>query len=170
MYREFNEFERYAADRLTPLLSDMTSELVRDITDERYDRVEFDSNFGVEVYDGAEERFPLETFSGGEQDAIALAARLALSRMIGGAAANPPGFLVLDEVFGSLDRDRRTRLLNLLGTITGTFDDFRQIFVISHVDDVRSSAVFDELWRIDESGDGASQLRSLPAGEDIGEL
>ncbi|HEV2065423.1 MAG TPA: SMC family ATPase, partial [Thermomicrobiales bacterium] len=170
MYREFTEFERYAAGRLTPLLGDMTSELVREITDDKYDRVEFDSNFGIEVFDGAEEHFPLDTFSGGERDAIALAARLALSRMIGSGAANPPGFLVLDEVFGSLDRDRRTRLLNLLGTICGTFDDFRQVFVVSHVDDVRTSAVFDELWRIDESSEGASQIRSLAAGEDIGEL
>ncbi|MDQ3541286.1 MAG: hypothetical protein M3440_11400, partial [Chloroflexota bacterium] len=170
MYREFTEFERYAAGRLTPLLSDMTSELVREITDDKYDRVEFDSNFGIEVFDGADERFPLDTFSGGERDAIALAARLALSRMIGARAVNPPGFLVLDEVFGSLDRDRRTRLLNLLGTISSTFDDFRQIFVISHVDDVRTSAVFDELWRIDETSDGASQIRSLAAGEEIGEL
>jgi len=170
MYREFTEFERYAAGRLTPLLGDMTSELVREITDDKYDRVEFDSNFGIEVFDGAEEHFPLDTFSGGERDAIALAARLALSRMIGSGAANPPGFLVLDEVFGSLDRDRRTRLLNLLGTISGTFDDFRQVFVVSHVDDVRTSAVFDELWRIDESGEGVSQIRSLAAGEDIGEL
>lgn len=170
MYREFTEFERYAAGRLTPLLSDMTSELVREITDDKYDRVEFDSNFGIEVFDGADERFPLETFSGGERDAIALAARLALSRMIGSQAVNPPGFLVLDEVFGSLDRDRRTRLLTLLGTISSTFDDFRQVFVISHVDDVRTSAVFDELWRIDESSDGASQIRSLAPGEDIGEL
>ncbi len=170
MYREFTEFERFAAGRLTPLLSDMTSELVREITDDKYNRVEFDSNFGIEVFDGSEERFPLETFSGGERDAISLAARLALSRVIGSQAVNPPGFLVLDEVFGSLDRDRRTRLLNLLATISGTFDDFRQVFVISHVDDVRSSSVFDELWRIDESGEGVSQLRSLAAGEDIGEL
>jgi len=44
------------------------------------------------------------------------------------------------------------------------------VFVVSHVDDVRTSAVFDELWRIDESGEGVSQIRSLAAGEDIGEL
>ena len=170
MYREFSEFERYAAGRLTPVLGDLTSELVREVTDGKYDRVEFDNNFGVQVYDGEEERFPLEGFSGGEQDAISLAARLALSRMIAGQAANPPGFLVLDEVFGSLDRDRRTRLLDLLGTLSGSFDDFRQLFIISHVDDVRTSAVFDEVWRIEETTDGSSQLRVLSAGEDIGEL
>jgi len=170
MYREFTEFERYAAGRLTPILGDLTSELVREITDGKYDRVEFDSNFGIQVFDGDEERFPLDEFSGGERDAISLSARLALSRMIAGQATNPPGFLVLDEVFGSLDRDRRTRLLDLLGTLSGTFDDFRQLFIISHVDDVRTSAVFDELWRIEETADGSSKLSVLTAGEDIGEL
>ncbi len=170
MYREFSEFERYAAGRLTPILGDLTSELVREVTDGKYDRVEFDNNFGIQVFDGEEERFSLEGFSGGERDAISLAARLALSRMIAGQAANPPGFLVLDEVFGSLDRDRRTRLLDLLGTLSNSFADFRQLFIISHVDDVRTSAVFDEVWRIEETADGSSQLRVLTAGEDIGEL
>ena len=170
MYREFSEFERYAAGRLTPVLGDLTSELVREVTDGKYDRVEFDNNFGVQVFDGEEERFPLEGFSGGEQDAISLAARLALSRMIASQAANPPGFLVLDEVFGSLDRDRRARLLDLLGTLSGSFEDFRQLFIISHVDDVRTAAVFDEVWRIEEGSDGSSQMRVLTAGEDIGEL
>ena len=170
MYREFSEFERYAAGRLTPVLGDLTSELVRDVTDGKYDRVEFDNNFGIQVFDGEDERFPLDGFSGGERDAISLAARLALSRMIAGQAANPPGFLVLDEVFGSLDRDRRTRLLDLLGTLSTSFEDFRQLFIISHVDDVRTSAVFDEIWRIEESAAGSSQLRVLTPGEDIGEL
>lgn len=170
MYREFTEFERYAAARLTPILGDLTSELVREITDGKYDRVEFDGNFGIQVFDGEEERFPLEGFSGGERDAISLAARLALSRMIAAGATNPPGFLVLDEVFGSLDRDRRTRLLDLIGRLSNTFDDFRQLFIISHVDDVRTSAVFDELWRIEETGDGSSRVGVLGTGEDIGEL
>jgi len=170
MYREFTEFERYAAGRLTPILGDLTSDLVREITDGKYDRVEFDGNFGIQVFDGDEERFPLDGFSGGERDAISLSARLALSRMIASQASNPPGFLVLDEVFGSLDRDRRTRLLDLLGTLSGSFEDFRQLFIISHVDDVRTSAVFDEVWLIEETADGSSKMSVLTAGEDIGEL
>ena len=35
----------------------------------------------------------MDQFSGGERDVIALCARLALSRLIGGQAAHPPGFL-----------------------------------------------------------------------------
>ncbi|MGC4105414.1 MAG: SMC family ATPase [Thermomicrobiales bacterium] len=170
MYREFTEFDKYAAAHYTPILGDMTSELVSEVTDGKYDRVEFDGNYGIEIFDGSDERFPLATFSGGERDAIALCARLALSRMIGSQAASPPGFLVLDEVFGSLDRERRTRLLDMLGSISATNDAFRQMFIISHVDDVRSAPLFDELWRIEESEDGVSQIRSLAGHVEVDDL
>ncbi|MDQ4099498.1 MAG: hypothetical protein M3121_03250, partial [Chloroflexota bacterium] len=158
MVREFNAFEKYVAGRYGPILAETTSTLVGQVTDGRYDRVEFDESYGIEVYDGEDEKFPLATFSGGERDAIALCARLALSRMVGSQATSPPGFLVLDEVFGSLDRDRRARLLDLLGSLAGATDHFHQLFVISHVDDVQGSAVFDELWRVVETSEGASQI------------
>ncbi len=170
MYREFTEFDKYAAAHYTPILSDLTSELVREVTDGKYDRVEFDSNYGIEVFDGTEEHFSLATFSGGERDAIALCARIALSRMIGGQATSPPGFLVLDEVFGSLDRDRRTRLLDMLGALATTGDSFQQMFIISHVDDVRIAPMFDELWRVEETADGESQIHNLLAGTEVDDL
>jgi DNA repair protein SbcC/Rad50 len=170
MYREFTEFERYAAAWYAPRLSEITSELVSEVTDGKYDHVVFDNNFGIDIYDGEEEKFPLETFSGGERDAIALCARIALSRVIGGQGTTPPGFLVLDEVFGSLDRDRRTRLLEMLGAITNAGESFRQVFIISHVDDVRTAPIFDELWQIVETSEGTSELRRLSPGADIGEL
>lgn len=170
MYREFTEFDKYAAAHYTPILSDFTSELVREVTDGKYDRVEFDSNYGIEVFDGTEEHFALATFSGGERDAIALCARIALSRMIGSQASSPPGFLVLDEVFGSLDRDRRTRLLDMLGALAATGDSFQQMFIISHVDDVRTAPMFDELWRVEETADGESQIQNLLAGTEIDDL
>ncbi|MCV0404540.1 MAG: SMC family ATPase, partial [Chloroflexi bacterium] len=170
MYKEFTEFERYAAAWYAPRLSEITSELVSQVTDGKYDRVEFDNNFSIQVFDGDDEKYPYETFSGGERDAIALCARIALSRVIGGASANPPEFLVLDEVFGSLDLERRQRLLEMLGAITGADDHFRQVFIISHVDDVRTSPVLDDIWRVVETEGGTSELQMLGAGVDIGEL
>ena len=170
MYREFTEFDKYAAAHYTPILGDMTSELVSEVTEGKYDRVEFDGNYAIEIFDGSDECFPLATFSGGERDAIALCARLALSRMIGSQAASPPGFLVLDEVFGSLDRERRSRLLEMLGSISASNESFRQMFIISHVDDVRTAPLFDELWRIEESEDGISQIRSLNGRVEVDDL
>ena len=170
MYTLFGEFEQFVVSRLTPALSEMTSELVRQVTDGKYDDVTFDDNFGIMVSDGEELPFPLATFSGGERDAIALCARLALSQMIGQQSSQQPGFLVLDEVFGSLDRERRTRLLELFGNLTSTAGNFQQVFIISHVDDVRTAPVLDELWLVKESDAGTSSLESLPMGSDIGEL
>ena len=157
MYREFAEFDKYVAQKLTPQLSEITSDIVSAMTDGKYDRVTFDEDYGIEVFDSTDEKFPLETFSGGERDAIALAARLALSRMIGSQAANPPGFLVLDEVFGSLDAERRERVLTLLGQHSHEF--FRQMFVISHVDDVQQSPVFDTIWQVVQAEDGSSDVQ-----------
>jgi exonuclease SbcC len=172
MVHEFTAFDRYVAGRYGPILAETTSELVGQVTEGKFDRVEFDENYGIEIFDGDDEKFPLATFSGGERDAIALCARLALSRMVGGQAVSPPGFLVLDEVFGSLDRDRRARLLELLGTLAGATDHFHQLFVISHVDDVQGSAVFDELWRVEETAEGVSQITNATrddgaAGESV---
>jgi exonuclease SbcC len=170
MYNLFGEFEQYVVSRLTPALSEMTSDLVRKVTDGRYDDVCFDDNFGIMVRDGDENPFPLATFSGGERDVIALCARLSLSRMIGQQAAEQPGFLVLDEVFGSLDRDRRTRMLGLLGNLTSVSDRFQQVFIISHVDDVRREPSMDEFWLVQATGDGKSTIQNLAPGTDIGEI
>src|SRR5690606_15917847 len=83
MYSEFSEFDKFVAQRVSPRLSDTTSDIVAEMTDGKYDRVVFNEDYGIEVYDQSGDRFALETFSGGERDAISLAARLALSRLIG---------------------------------------------------------------------------------------
>jgi exonuclease SbcC len=170
MYDEFANFEKWVVARLTPTLGDLTSRIVAQVTDGRYDEVSFDENFGILVRDGDEAPFPVAQFSGGERDVIALAARLALSQLIGAQAAEQPGFLVLDEVFGSLDRDRRTRLLELLGALGEVSDRFQQVFIISHVDDVRSAPVLDDLWMVRETSPGISAITPLSPGTDIGEL
>ena len=165
MYSEFNGFDRFVANRVKPQLEDMTSELVRVVTENKYEAVVLDEDYGIRVFDGNLGPYPIEHFSGGERDVVALAARLALSRLIGSQAANPPSFLVLDEVFGSLDRDRRANLLDLLGALSGSAESFQQLFVISHVDDVRVSSAFTEVWRITELADGSSRLENLNASK-----
>lgn len=161
MYEEFNGFERFVALRIAPALAESTADFLSAVTDGRYDNVNVTESYGIEVYDGHEECFPIDQFSGGERDVISLCARLALSRLIGGQANRPPGFLVLDEVFGSLDRDRRVHVLETLGTLSSATSAFKQLFIISHVDDVRSSPIFNEVWRISEDADGVSRLENL---------
>ena len=68
----------------------------------------------------------------------------------------PPRFLVLDEVFGSLDSERRGQLLQTLGALASG-GHFQQMFIISHVDDVQQAPVMNEAWTIEER-DGVSRV------------
>ena len=52
---------------------------------------------------------PRRSSPGGEEDIANLALRLAISQMIAERAGQPLSLLVLDEIFGSLDEDRRAR-------------------------------------------------------------
>lgn len=169
MYREFSRFDQWVAEQVTPQLAEHTGELLAAVTEGKYDRVEFDENYGLRIFDD-DESFPIESFSGGERDVAALCARLALSRLVGGQSGHPPEFLVLDEVFGSLDRERRTQLLEMLGTLAASTDAFRQLFIISHVDDVRASAVFNQVWRIQETESGASRVEDITTGGGVEEI
>jgi exonuclease SbcC len=155
MYEEFSRFDRFVAEQIGPLLAAITERLLRDVTDGKYDHVMFDEDYGIRVFDG-DQCFPLEGFSGGERDVVALCARLAMSELIGSAATRPPRFLVLDEVFGSLDSDRRAQLLTTLGTLAASAH-VQQMFIISHVDDVQQSPVMNEAWTIEER-DGVSRV------------
>jgi DNA repair protein SbcC/Rad50 len=156
MRQEFSKFDQYVAARVTPVLADRTAEILSAVTDGRYDRVEFDNDYGLRVYDD-DRSFPLAEFSGGERDAVSLCARLALSTVIGAQATNPPRFVVLDEVFGSLDQHRRALVLETLRDLTGGSDALSQLFVISHVEDVNASPLVDEVWRITDVN-GVSHL------------
>lgn len=170
MYVGFDDFERWVAQQINPALAERASEILSEVTGGQYDRVEFDENYALRIYDG-DEAFPVARFSGGERDVASLAARLALSRVIGAQAHQPPAFVVLDEVFGSLDQERRVRLLGMLDALTNDdTDGFRQLFVISHVDDIRQSQAFDEVWRIKEDGQGISQWENLQLTGGIEEL
>jgi exonuclease SbcC len=161
MVHEFAEFDRFVADRVGPLLADTTERLLSQVTDGKYDRVRFDENYGIEVYDG-DEAFELTGFSGGERDVVSLCARLAMSELIGSAALRPPRFLVLDEVFGSLDSERRAQLLGTLGALASS-GHFQQVFIVSHVDDVQQSHVMDEAWTVEERDGVSHVIRPVPA-------
>jgi exonuclease SbcC len=86
---------------------------------------------------------PKPVISGGEEDLVNLALRLAISQMIAERAGQPLSMLVLDEIFGSLDEDRRLSVLELL---RGLADRFPQVILITHVESVREG--FDRVIRI----------------------
>ncbi len=152
----FTEFFRSLTARVRPMLEAEASGLIRELTDGRYERMEFDENYRVRLLDRFDDSYAIERFSGGEADVASLSARVALSKIIASRGAGTLGFLVLDEVFGSLDAERRTNVLLALERLKRSFG---QIFIISHVADVQESALLDELWMIEEDEAGKSTVR-----------
>jgi exonuclease SbcC len=122
-----------ASRRARPLLEEDASRLLATTTQSRYSVARLSDKYLLEVADGRE-LHPLHRFSGGEQDLAALCLRLALSRTLAGQRGVETGFIILDEVFGSQDHERRKLLLGQLRELADR--EFRQVFVISHTDDV----------------------------------
>jgi exonuclease SbcC len=93
-----------------------------------------DEDFNLFVRD-IDEDYPVERFSGGEQDDIAVALRIALSRYLAEFhQLHESTFLVFDEIFGSQDEERRNNLIAALRTQEAYFP---QIILISHIPEIQ---------------------------------
>jgi len=129
-----NDFKLDLISRVRPILSQRSSELFRDITKGRYSSVELDDDYNIKIADGGDS-FTTDRFSGGEEDLANLCLRIAISQELtersGGTQSN---FIALDEVFGSQDEQRKR---NILGALSELSNQFKQILVITHVEDVK---------------------------------
>ncbi len=125
---------------LRPDLSELASGFLRDLTTGRYTDLELDEDYIATV---VEEGEPKPVISGGEEDVANLALRLAISQMIAERAGQPLSLLVLDEIFGSLDEERRGAVVDLLRNLA---DRFPQVILITHVESVREG--FDRIIRL----------------------
>jgi exonuclease SbcC len=129
-----NKFKSYMISRIAPTLTQFASDLFRELTDGKYNRMEIDNDYNIFIYDQGEE-FPLSRFSGGEEDLANLCLRLAISQVITAQAGTTgPSFVILDEIFGSQDVHRKR---NLLAALNALSNKFRQIFLITHIEDVK---------------------------------
>jgi len=125
---------------LRPDLSELASGFLRDLTHGRYAELELDEDYAATLLDDGD---PKVVISGGEEDVANLALRLAISQMIAERAGQPLSLLILDEIFGSLDEDRRAAVVELLRSLR---DRFPQVILITHIDSVREG--FDRVIRV----------------------
>lgn len=126
-------------DRIRPELETAASELLSMMTDGRYNVLEISDNYTAMIRDDGELK---PVISGGEDDIVNLALRLAISQMIADRSGQSFSLLVLDEVFGSLDDVRRDNVVSLLQNLKNRFE---QIVLITHVESVHD-AVDNCLW------------------------
>ncbi len=122
------------SEQAKPLIENFASNYLQSLTSGRYSRLILNEKYEATVFD---ESYQKPVISGGEEDIVALSLRLALAQMIQERSGQPMGLLMLDEVFGSLDSDRRINVMDQIDSLRNTFD---QILVISHIDTINESA------------------------------
>jgi exonuclease SbcC len=139
-----------------PRLSAHADDVFASLTDRRYDRLEVDpETYEIQIRD-AGRLHGMDRFSGSETDLANLALRVAISEHVRFQSGGQVGLLVLDEVFGSLDDDRRLRLLSVLEKLRARF---RQILVVTHSPDVKDQ--LPHALEVVSVGDRRASVRSL---------
>ncbi|HSE26697.1 MAG TPA: SMC family ATPase [Gemmatimonadales bacterium] len=142
---------------LRPDLAELASGFLAELTGGRYSDFELDESYVPLVLEDGE---PKPVISGGEEDVANLALRLAISQMIAERAGQPLSLLVLDEIFGSLDEERRQSVLDLLRALA---DRFPQVILITHIESVRDG--FDRVLRVEfDRGAGMARVKEDPGG------
>jgi DNA repair protein SbcC/Rad50 len=142
--------------RVRPELAELASAHLSDITDGRYNALEIDENYNMLVLEDGQEK---PVISGGEEDVANLVLRIAISQMIAERAGQHLSTLFLDEVFGSLDMDRRDNVIQLLQKL---HDRFEQVILITHVETVREG--LDHVIRLEYDERTGSSIVKNEAG------
>jgi exonuclease SbcC len=141
-------FRTYLISQIRPMLSAHASELFDELTDGKYSQIELDEDYNLLVYDQGVP-YTIERFSGGEEDLANLCIRLAISEIITERAGSVFQFVILDEIFGSQDQIRKQ---NIIKTLNGFALKFKQIFLITHVEDIKHFTEHTMVISEDESG------------------
>lgn len=131
--KAFSALRQYLTEQIRPRLAQSASYFLHQLTEGRYDSLEIDQKYQVIVQDQGENK---PVISGGEEDIVNLSLRLAISQMITERSGHPFSLLILDEVFGSLDHNRRDNVIQLLHRLEAQFE---QVLIITHIEDIKDS-------------------------------
>jgi exonuclease SbcC len=132
------------------------SRIISEITSGRYEQVLLDEDFNLLVRD-IDNDYSIERFSGGEQDDIAVALRIALSRYLAELhQVHESTILIFDEIFGSQDEERRNNLLTTLRTQESRFP---QIVLISHIQEMQGE--FANTLMVEMGTDQSSRVKEV---------
>ncbi|MFM9012591.1 MAG: SbcC/MukB-like Walker B domain-containing protein, partial [Gemmatimonadota bacterium] len=162
LHRTYSDLRTDLNYALRPELSEIASRLLSELTDARYTELELDDRYRLVVL---EEGVPKPVISGGEEDVANLVLRLAISQMIAERAGQAFSLLILDEIFGSLDAQRRDAVLALLRGLQARFE---QVIVISHIDDVRDG--LDQVFSVGFDPETGAAVVTTAEGPRLGSL
>jgi exonuclease SbcC len=150
------EYVLYLLQVVRSRIEGEVSRIISDITGGRYEQVLLDEDFNLLIRD-IDNDYPIDRFSGGEQDDIAVALRIALSRYLAELhQVQESTLLIFDEIFGSQDEERRTNLLSALRTQESRFP---QIILISHIPDIQGE--FSNTLMVEMGTDLSSRVQEV---------
>ncbi|MFH1710650.1 MAG: SMC family ATPase [bacterium] len=148
------DYRQFLISRIRPKLSEISGSLLAELTAGKYTGVELDEEYNLFIYDG-NAKYPLPRFSGGEADIANLCLRLAISQLIAGSSGTETGFIILDEIFGSQDIHRKSLIIQALNNLSRKF---RQIILITHVEDIKDTV--ENIIEIAENEEGVSYIKA----------
>lgn len=148
-----SDFRTHLISRIRPILSSYSSDFFSRLTDGKYLEIELDEDYNLMIYD-TNDVYGIQRFSGGEEDLANLCLRLAISEVITDRAGGVFNFIILDEIFGSQDSNRRQNIMKALNELSSKF---RQIFLITHVEDVKDE--MEHILYVTEDIDGISSVK-----------
>ena len=146
-------FKTEILEKISPGISREASELFSRITRGKYESIRVDENFDFAIADGGV-YYPIERFSGGEIDLANFCLRIAVTKAIMdlSGAGQGIGFLAFDEIFGSQDEERRLEMMLALNYLQ---EQFRQIYIVSHIDSLKD--FFPHILEV-QSGEAGSSV------------
>jgi len=147
----FGDLRIELISRIRPSLSQLSSELLTEMTDGKYRGMELDEDYNIFIYDGGD-KFGIERYSGGEKDLANLCLRLAISQSTSESHDFHFSFIILDEIFGSQDSLRKENIVQALSNLKNRF---QQIFLITHVEEIKDRV--DNLILVKEETSGTSE-------------
>ncbi len=149
----FSQFRTHLIASIRPTLSEISSRLMSEMSNGKYSLVDLDEKYNLRVMDYGQ-YFGVERFSGGEKDLANLCLRLAISLALTESAGLSRSFIILDEVFGSQDNERKEMIVKALANLKPRFP---QILLITHVEDLKDRV--EQLVEILPTGAGWSEIR-----------
>lgn len=152
-----DEFRRDRLSRLAPELSEVASDLISRMTDNKYTTVELDEDFTPILTDATGAQRPVAWLSGGEESTVALALRVAIGEVLAGQRG---GLLILDEVLTAQDTFRRQATMAAIRALP------RQIITINHVSE--ATDMVDLVAEVVDDGEGGSTIVDSSPADSLG--
>ena len=149
----FGEFRKFLIASIRPRLAEISTTLFSEMTADKYGLVELDEDYNLKIMDYGQ-MFGIDRYSGGEKDLANLCLRLAISIALTESANLDRSFVILDEVFGSQDSNRRELIFKGMANLKQRFP---QVFLITHIGEIKNRV--ESLIEVIPTAAGWSEVR-----------